>query len=181
MVRESGRLRAVYQPRLVDGLIEQLLAELPALLVVGPRATGKTTTATRHARSIVRLDREAEAVAFRADPDAALRGLPEPVLLDEWQVVPGVLGADEDDRDGENILAEIVEGDIEGGEIVGRCFLELIDGQHEDRVGLARGEADGLEEFLEIDGEIPAVGHTSLGFDVHGEGICARRVDVHLE
>jgi len=41
----------------------------------------------------VRLDREAEAVAFRADPDAALRGLPEPVLLDEWQVVPGVLGA----------------------------------------------------------------------------------------
>ncbi len=41
----------------------------------------------------VRLDRETEAVAFQADPDAALRGLPEPVLLDEWPVVPGVLGA----------------------------------------------------------------------------------------
>jgi uncharacterized protein len=41
----------------------------------------------------VRLDVEAEAVAFRADPDAALRGLEEPVLLDEWQAVPGVLGA----------------------------------------------------------------------------------------
>lgn len=37
--------------------------------------------------------REAEAAAFKADPDAALRGLPEPVLLDEWQAVPGVLGA----------------------------------------------------------------------------------------
>lgn len=36
---------------------------------------------------------EAQAAAFRADPDAALRGLEEPVLLDEWQAVPGVLGA----------------------------------------------------------------------------------------
>jgi predicted AAA+ superfamily ATPase len=38
-----------------------------------------------------------------ADPDVALRGLAEPVLLDEWQAVPGVLGAarravDEDPR-----------------------------------------------------------------------------------
>lgn len=30
---------------------------------------------------------------FRADPDVALAGLPEPVLLDEWQMVPEVLGA----------------------------------------------------------------------------------------
>jgi uncharacterized protein len=82
-----------YVARLVDPLIVRLLEELPALFIVGPRATGKTTTAARYAGTIVRLDREAEAVAFRADPDAALRGLREPVLLDEWQVVPGVLGA----------------------------------------------------------------------------------------
>jgi uncharacterized protein len=82
-----------YAARLVDPLIVRLLEELPALFIVGPRATGKTTTAARYAGTIVRLDREAEAVAFRADPDAALRGLREPVLLDEWQVVPGVLGA----------------------------------------------------------------------------------------
>lgn len=82
-----------YTPRVVDPLIDRLLTELPGLFIVGPRAAGKTTTAARYARTIVRLDREAEAVAFRADPDAALRGLPEPVLLDEWQVVPGVLGA----------------------------------------------------------------------------------------
>jgi hypothetical protein len=61
--------------------------------VIGPRAAGKTTTAEQHARTVVRLDRRAEAVAFEADPDAALRSLEEPVLLDEWQVVPGVLGA----------------------------------------------------------------------------------------
>jgi len=84
---------SAYTSRAVDPLIDRLLAELPALFIVGPRAAGKTTTAARYARTVVQLDREAEAVAFRADPDAALRGLPEPVLLDEWQVVPGVLGA----------------------------------------------------------------------------------------
>jgi predicted AAA+ superfamily ATPase len=82
-----------YTPRLVDRLIDELLTQLPALFVTGPRATGKTTTLSRRAATIVRLDRAAEAAAFAADPDAALRGLPEPVLLDEWQAVPGVLGA----------------------------------------------------------------------------------------
>jgi len=82
-----------YTSRAVDPLIDRLLAELPALFIVGPRAAGKTTTAARYARTVVQLDREAEAVAFRADPDATLRGLPEPILLDGWQVVPGVLGA----------------------------------------------------------------------------------------
>jgi uncharacterized protein len=47
----------------------------------------------RRAETVIRLDQEAEARAFQADPDAALRGLTEPVLLDEWQNVPGVLGA----------------------------------------------------------------------------------------
>ena len=82
-----------YSARLLDGAIQTLFKQLPALLLVGPRASGKTTTAARHARSMVRLDTDAEAQAFRADPDAALRGLQEPILIDEWQMVPGVLGA----------------------------------------------------------------------------------------
>ncbi len=56
---------ATYKKRLIDPLIEELLTEVPALLLVGPRATGKTTTATRYAKTIVRLDHEAEAIAFR--------------------------------------------------------------------------------------------------------------------
>ncbi len=108
-----------YQPRLVDGLIDGLMAELPALFIIGPRATGKTTTAARFARTIIRLDREAEAVAFRADPDAALRGLAEPVLLDEWQVVPGVLGAvkravDGQPTPGRFLITGSVRGDLDG-------------------------------------------------------------------
>jgi hypothetical protein len=78
-LRKSGTLaRGAYLERSIEPLLLQLLAEIPALLLVGPRASGKTTTAARNAKSIVRLDRPAEAAAFRADPDVALRGLAEP-------------------------------------------------------------------------------------------------------
>jgi AAA domain len=58
-----------------------------------PRACGKTTTGRRHCQERLRLDRPAEAVVVRADPDAALAEGPFPLLVDEWQVVPEVLGA----------------------------------------------------------------------------------------
>ena len=107
-----------YLPRLVDRDLPQLLGELPALLLTGPRATGKTTTATRYAQTVVRLDRPAEAEAVRADPDAFLRGLPEPVLLDEWQAVPAVLGAvkravDADPRPGRFLVTGSVRADLD--------------------------------------------------------------------
>lgn len=107
-----------YTRRLVDTTLVELLGAVSAVLVVGPRATGKTTTALRRAATVVRLDREAEAVAFRADPDVALAGLAEPVLLDEWQAVPGVLGAvkravDLEARPGRFLLTGSVRADLE--------------------------------------------------------------------
>lgn len=98
-----------YHKRAVDTLLGELLATLPAVMINGPRASGKTTTARRHAKTVIRLDRPLEARAFAADPDAALRGHAEPVLLDEWQVVPDVLGAikravDDDARPGRYLL-----------------------------------------------------------------------------
>ena len=100
-----------YRERLIDSVLAQILSGLPAGMLVGPRAVGKTTTAVRHARTVVRLDSPVEAAVFRADPDAALaRDLPEPILLDEWQAAPEVLGAvkravDADFRPGRFILA----------------------------------------------------------------------------
>jgi predicted AAA+ superfamily ATPase len=120
LVRKCGIEAGVvaYIERATDRLIRDLLRELPALLLVGPRASGKTTTAMRHAATVVRLDHPGEAAAFAADPDAALRGLPEPVLLDEWQATPGVLGAvkravDTNSRPGRYLLTGSVHADLE--------------------------------------------------------------------
>jgi hypothetical protein len=137
-----------YRPRLVDGLLDTLLVELPALFITGPRATGKTTTAARRARTVVRLDREAEAVAFRADPDAALRGLPEPVLLDEWQAVPGVLGAvkravDARPDPGRYLITGSVRGDLEGELWPGTGRLTRI-----PMFGMTIAEQLGLRSFV---------------------------------
>ena len=107
-----------YRERAADRLIRDLLSELPALLLVGPRATGKTTTAMKHVATTVRLDSPGDAVAFRADPDSALRGLKEPILLDEWQAVPTVLGAvkravDADPHPGRFLLTGSVRADLD--------------------------------------------------------------------
>ena len=135
---------ARYLPRLVDGLLSELLAELSAVLVVGPRAAGKTTTVARHAASLVRLDRPAEAAAFQADPDAALVGFDEPVALDEWQEVPTVLGAvkravDADPRPGRFLLTGSVRADIEAetwpgtGRVVRVAMLPMTVGERLER------------------------------------------------
>jgi predicted AAA+ superfamily ATPase len=112
------QVESLYKPRLVDDLLAARLRHHAAILLVGPRATGKTTTAARLAKTILRLDEPGQAVAVEADPDAALRGLPEPILIDEWQVVPDVLGAvkrsvDLNPEPGRFIITGSVRGDVD--------------------------------------------------------------------
>jgi uncharacterized protein len=107
-----------YQPRIADQLFDELFAQLPALFVLGPRASGKTTSLERRAATTIRLDVEAQAGVFAADPDAALSRVAEPVLLDEWQHVPGVLGAvkravDQDSRPGRFLVTGSVVAELE--------------------------------------------------------------------
>ena len=106
-----------YVPRLVDALVSELVKSAPAILLTGPRATGKTTTGSRHVVDIARLDRPGEAAAFRADPDSALAARQTPLLIDEWQLVPDVLGAikravDDDPRPGRFIVTGSVRADL---------------------------------------------------------------------
>jgi predicted AAA+ superfamily ATPase len=106
-----------YVARLLDLELSDVLVSHPAVLIVGPRACGKTTTARRVCRSILRLDVPAQAAVVRADPDAALRDLTEPILIDEWHLVPDILGAvkravDDDPRPGRFVLTGSSQADL---------------------------------------------------------------------
>ena len=105
-----------YVARTLDALVAGLLSDFPAVMLVGPRASGKTTTAARLARSIFRLDRPADAAAILADPDVMLADAKAPTLIDEWQLVPSVLAAvkravDEDQTPGRFLLTGSVRAD----------------------------------------------------------------------
>lgn len=76
-----------YQPRILDSELSDLISGLPAVCLVGPKAVGKTTTASRLARNIVRMDEPAVAELVSADPKRLLHG-EEPILIDEWQRFP---------------------------------------------------------------------------------------------
>jgi predicted AAA+ superfamily ATPase len=116
-----------YLPRLTDALLASLLETFPALMVVGPRAVGKTTSARRLCRGAVAVDRPEHASALRAGPDAVLGAMSKPLLIDEWQLVPEVLGAvkravDDDDTAGQFVLTGSSRSDAlaEGWPATGR-------------------------------------------------------------
>jgi uncharacterized protein len=73
--------------------MDELLADVPGVMVVGPRGCGKTTSAEHHAVTTLRMDRLGVRQALLADPDAVLAVADPPVLVDEWQLAPDALAA----------------------------------------------------------------------------------------
>lgn len=111
-------LEKPYVTRTLDNVLPDLLNTIPGVMIVGPRATGKSTTARRYAKTVINLDAPNQSAYFRADPDAAIQGLPEPVLFDEWQEVPAILGAlkrsiDVDYRPGRFLLTGSVTSSLD--------------------------------------------------------------------
>lgn len=78
---------ATYTRRVVDDELDELLAGLSAVAIEGPRAVGKTATGMQRAKTVYRLDDDAQRTIAAADPSLLLRG-ERPVLIDEWQRLP---------------------------------------------------------------------------------------------
>lgn len=76
-----------YLKRIVDRELDELLPQLPAISLEGPKGVGKTETARRRANTINELDDPAQRAIAEADPLRLLSGQP-PILIDEWQRVP---------------------------------------------------------------------------------------------
>ena len=82
--------KVAYRPRLVDVELESRLASASTVLIEGPRACGKTATASQVAKSKVFFDIDSSArEACSIDPNLVLAG-ETPRLFDEWQLVPNL-------------------------------------------------------------------------------------------
>jgi len=85
-----------YKPRLIDEKITKYMKLFGALSIEGPKWCGKTWTALNHSKNVVyMLDPEnnyANREAARLNPASILTG-EKPLLVDEWQEVPGIWDA----------------------------------------------------------------------------------------
>ncbi len=89
-----GRHVISQRSRMIEREMQACLADHPIVLVTGPRASGKTTTASLFAAQTVRLNVAADATMFRIDPTVALASFSgRPLLIDEWQEVPEIMHA----------------------------------------------------------------------------------------
>ncbi len=101
-----------YKRRIADQLLRDRLDAIGAVLIDGPKACGKTTTAEQQAASVIYMDAPAQQAQYtqmaQTDITQLLKG-DTPRLIDEWQRVPQLWDAvrfmvDHRDGDGQFIL-----------------------------------------------------------------------------
>lgn len=76
-----------YTRRIIDDELDLLMAQLPAIVIEGPKGVGKTAAALQRASTVHRLDDPAQREVAQADVARLIANEP-PVLIDEWQFVP---------------------------------------------------------------------------------------------
>ena len=93
--------------RYAEGPLAEALADSPAVLIHGPRQSGKTTLAHQVGRPrghrYISFDDDVARTAANADPAGFVAGLPERVTLDEVQRVPSIFTALKQDIDARRI------------------------------------------------------------------------------
>lgn len=107
-----------YIRRVVDDELDTLLAGLSAISVEGPKAVGKTATASRRAATIFHLDDPADHEVAVADP-SRLVSSPIPTLIDEWPRFPNAWNlvrraVDQDRTPGRFLLTGSADPDVPG-------------------------------------------------------------------
>ena len=87
-----------YYVRYIDQIIERYRKSTGAIVVVGPKFCGKTTSCNNIAKSIYRINTKAIVERTAINPKIALEG-EEPHLIDEWQKVPDIWNYIKEDLD----------------------------------------------------------------------------------
>lgn len=81
---------STYHPRVADTELADRLTSIGAVLIDGPKGCGKTETASKVAKSVVRFDTDVSARALVDLNPESLFEQEAPILFDEWQRAPGV-------------------------------------------------------------------------------------------
>ena len=79
----------MYEKRLIDSILKEYVDELPAILLEGAKAVGKTETCKQLASTEYRMDNAAQRELLQNNPDIILQNA-KPVLIDEWQLAPSL-------------------------------------------------------------------------------------------
>lgn len=97
---------ADYLPRITDGELQRRLRAIGAVVIEGPKACGKTRTASQYAKTTFRLDEDPALRALVRNAPEQLFDNPPPILFDEWQVEPTLwnrVRRQVDDRSGKGL------------------------------------------------------------------------------
>lgn len=96
-----------YINRYAEKAIERALRSSGAIVVVGPKFCGKTTTSMRFQKSHIKLNTNSRIKLARLNPKQTLIGT-YPRLIDEWQTVPEIWNCVKENLDEEYVFGKYI-------------------------------------------------------------------------
>ena len=141
-----------YKQRIADQLLENKMAGKGAVLIVGPKWCGKTTTAKQQSRSILDLSKrlvlEQSRQMMDINPENLLMG-DTPRVIDEWQLIPALWDVVRTEVDERNEFAQFI---LTGSAVLPEAEDTLHSGT--GRIGRLKMRPMSLYESGESKGEV---------------------------